>query len=57
MDLALANRRNLIEILGGDGPEEAKNLFKAPKHITSNDEIIAINDKITFFILLLFFND
>ena len=43
-DLALANKRNLLEILGGDGPKEAKNLFKAPKHITSNKDIIVIND-------------
>jgi hypothetical protein len=43
-DLALANKRNLLEILGGDGPKEAKNLFRAPKHITSNDDIIVIND-------------
>jgi hypothetical protein len=43
-DLALANKRNLIEILGGDGPKESKNLFKQPKHITSNDKIIVIND-------------
>lgn len=43
-DLALANKRNLIEILGGDGPQGSNNLFKAPKHITSNDNIIVIND-------------
>ena len=43
-DLALANKRNLIEILGGDGPQGSKNLFKSPKHITSNDGIIIIND-------------
>lgn len=43
-DLALANKRNLIEILGGDGPQGAKNLFKAPKHIASNNDIIVIND-------------
>lgn len=43
-DLALANKRNLIEILGGNGPQEAKNLFKAPKHITSNNDIIVVND-------------
>ena len=43
-DLALANKRNLIEILGGDGPQGSKNLFKSPKHIASNDDIIVIND-------------
>lgn len=43
-DLALANKRNLIEILGGDGPQGSNNLFKAPKHITSNDNIVVIND-------------
>jgi hypothetical protein len=43
-DLALANKRNLIEILGGDGPQGSKNLFKSPKHITSSDDIIVIND-------------
>lgn len=43
-DLALANKRNLIEILGGDGPQGSKNLFKSPKHIASNDNIIVIND-------------
>ena len=43
-DYALANRRNLMEILGGDGPVKAKNLFKNPKHITSNDDIIIVND-------------
>jgi hypothetical protein len=43
-DLALANKRNLIEILGGDGPQESRDLFKAPKHITSNDDVVIIND-------------
>lgn len=43
-DLALANKRNLIEILGGDGPQGSRNLFKAPKHITSNDNVVIIND-------------
>jgi hypothetical protein len=43
-DLALANKRNLIEILGGDGPQGSKNLFKTPKHITSNESVIIIND-------------
>lgn len=43
-DLALANKRNLLEILGGDGPQGSKNLFSRPKHITSNDNIVVIND-------------
>lgn len=43
-DIALANKRNLIEILGGDGPKEAKNLFKKPKHIASTDDVIIVND-------------
>jgi len=43
-DLALANKRNLTEILGGDGPQGSKNLFKSPKHITSNNNIIVVND-------------
>lgn len=43
-DLALANKRNLVEILGGNGPQDSKNLFKSPKHIASNDNLIVIND-------------
>jgi hypothetical protein len=43
-DLALANKRNLLEILGGDGPQGSKNLFKSPKHIASNDDVIIVND-------------
>lgn len=43
-DVALGDKRNLLEILGGDGPATALNLFKTPQHITSNDEFIIVHD-------------
>lgn len=43
-DSALGNKRNLIEILGGDGPNKLKTKFKQPKEITSNGKLVVIHD-------------
>ena len=43
-DSALGNKRNLIEILGGDGPDKLKTKFKGPKEITSNGKLVVVHD-------------
>ena len=43
-DSALGNKRNLIEILGGDGPDKLKTKFRQPKEITSNGKLVVVHD-------------
>lgn len=43
-DLALANKRNLIEILGGKGQKSSFSRLNAPTLIASNEDIIAVYD-------------
>lgn len=43
-DSALGNKRNLIEILGGDGPDKIKTKFRQPKEITSNGKLVVVHD-------------
>lgn len=43
-DQALFNKRNLIEILGGQGAAKLKTKFRTPKQITSNSKYVAIHD-------------
>jgi hypothetical protein len=43
-DTALGNKRNLIEILGGEGPDKLKTKFRRPKEITANGKLVVIHD-------------
>ena len=43
-DSALGNKRNLIEILGGDGPAKLKTKFRGPREITSNGKLVVVHD-------------
>lgn len=43
-DSALGNKRNLIEILGGDGPAKIKTKFRQPKDIASDGRLVVIHD-------------
>ena len=43
-DTALRNRRNLIEVLGGESSNDIKSKFKNPSEITSNDDYIVVHD-------------
>lgn len=43
-DTALRNRRNLIEVLGGESSNDIKSKFKNPREITSNDNYIVVHD-------------
>lgn len=43
-DSALGNKRNLIEILGGEGPGKLKTKFRSPKEIASNGKLVVVHD-------------
>lgn len=43
-DTALGNKRNLVEILGGEGPDKLKTKFRQPKEITSNGKLVVVHD-------------
>jgi hypothetical protein len=43
-DTALGNKRNLIEILGGEGPDKLKTKFRRPKEITANGKLVVVHD-------------
>lgn len=46
-DLALANRRNFIEVIGGEGAKDDFTRFKQPSVITCNNEHVAVYDSKT----------
>lgn len=43
-DVALGNKRNLTEILGGEGPSNLKTKFRQPKEITTNGKLVVVHD-------------
>jgi hypothetical protein len=47
-DTVLANKRNIIEIIGGRGGVKDKLLFNAPKEITANNTNIIVHDSANY---------
>ena len=47
-DTVLANKRNIIELIGGRGNTKDKLLFNAPKEITANNNNIIVHDSANY---------